>query len=88
LTRLKRAHFTFIHLAVIAVCFALALSPARDVFGTYFDPRGEHLRFYSRGSLRSLLSEFGFHDVRVHARGRVLGVGRRVLFASARRSRF
>ena len=28
LTRLKRAHFTFIHLAVIAVWFALALSPA------------------------------------------------------------
>jgi len=29
LTRLKRAHFTFIHLAVIAVWFALALQPAR-----------------------------------------------------------
>jgi len=29
LTRLKRAHFTFIHLAIIAVWFSLALPPAR-----------------------------------------------------------
>jgi 2-polyprenyl-3-methyl-5-hydroxy-6-metoxy-1,4-benzoquinol methylase len=31
------------------------------------DPRGQHLRFYSRASLEGLLADMGFADVRVRA---------------------
>jgi ubiquinone/menaquinone biosynthesis C-methylase UbiE len=33
------------------------------------DPRGQHLRFYTRRSLRDLLADTGFGDVHVRARG-------------------
>lgn len=37
------------------------------------DPRGQHLRFYTRRTLRELLDDMGFSDVRVRARrGRLL----------------
>ena len=36
------------------------------------DPRGQHLRFYTRRSLRDLLRDMGFSDVRVRARGGTL----------------
>lgn len=43
------------------------------------DPRGQHLRFYTRRTLRGLLRDMGFSDVRVRA-------GRRgLLFARATR---
>jgi ubiquinone/menaquinone biosynthesis C-methylase UbiE len=45
----------------------------------HFDPRGADLRFYTAGSLRALLADFGFEDVVVRAHGRHL-------FASARRA--
>jgi 2-polyprenyl-3-methyl-5-hydroxy-6-metoxy-1,4-benzoquinol methylase len=64
---------------------ALALSPARDAFEAHFDPRGDHVRFYSRRSLASLLGELGFEDVSVHTRG---PLSQRLLLASARRARF
>ena len=63
---------------------ALALSPSRDPFGSHFDPRSDHVRFYSPRSLRELLGELGFEDVRVRARG----LAPRLLLASARRARF
>jgi SAM-dependent methyltransferase len=66
----------------------LALSPSRGAFEAHFDPRADHVRFYSRRSLRALLGEFGFHDVNVRARGGVIPGLRPVLLASARRSRF
>src|SRR5438105_1611960 len=47
----------------------LALALSRDPFGSHFDPRSDHVRFYSRGSLRGLLGELGFEDVHVRARG-------------------
>jgi len=64
---------------------ALALSPR--AFDAHFDPRSDHLRFYSARSLAELLVDFGFHDVQVAARGGVPGA-RRTLLAAARRSRF
>jgi 2-polyprenyl-3-methyl-5-hydroxy-6-metoxy-1,4-benzoquinol methylase len=67
---------------------AIALSPARGSFDAHFDPLGDHVRFYSRRSLLRLLSESGFHDVDVRARGGLLPGARRLLLASARRSRF
>jgi ubiquinone/menaquinone biosynthesis C-methylase UbiE len=54
---------------------------------SHFDPLGQHLRFYSRRSLRSLLDGFGFEDIRISAAGG-LPLWRRMLMAQARRKRF
>jgi 2-polyprenyl-3-methyl-5-hydroxy-6-metoxy-1,4-benzoquinol methylase len=64
---------------------ALALSGRR--FDAHFDPRADHLRFYTRRTLSRLLEDFGFEDIEVRAAGGVPGA-RRVLLASAVRSRF
>jgi 2-polyprenyl-3-methyl-5-hydroxy-6-metoxy-1,4-benzoquinol methylase len=64
---------------------ALALSPRR--FDRHFDPRSDHLRFYSARSLRRLLDDFGFDDIEVRAAGG-LPMARRVLLACARRKRW
>jgi 2-polyprenyl-3-methyl-5-hydroxy-6-metoxy-1,4-benzoquinol methylase len=62
-----------------------ALAPR--AFAAHFDPRSDHLRFYTRRTLRELLEDFGFHDVAVRRAGGLPGA-RRQLLASARRSRF
>jgi 2-polyprenyl-6-hydroxyphenyl methylase/3-demethylubiquinone-9 3-methyltransferase len=62
----------------------LALSPR--ALADHFDPRGEHLRFYTRASLTELLEEFRFESVDVRAAGRPWA--RRLLLAQALRSRF
>jgi 2-polyprenyl-3-methyl-5-hydroxy-6-metoxy-1,4-benzoquinol methylase len=56
-------------------------------FQARFDPRGDHLRFYTRGALAELLADFGFEDVAVRGTGGLPGA-RRVLLASATRKRF
>jgi 2-polyprenyl-3-methyl-5-hydroxy-6-metoxy-1,4-benzoquinol methylase len=63
----------------------LALS-AR-AFATHFDPRGDHLRFYTRATLTDLIGEFGFESIEVRAAAGPPGA-RRLLLASALRSRF
>ncbi|HEX3692144.1 MAG TPA: class I SAM-dependent methyltransferase [Solirubrobacteraceae bacterium] len=63
----------------------LALSPR--AFAAHFHPCADHLRFYTRRSLRELLGEFGFEEVEVTAAGGHLGA-RRVLLGSALRRRF
>jgi 2-polyprenyl-3-methyl-5-hydroxy-6-metoxy-1,4-benzoquinol methylase len=65
----------------------LALALSRRAFAEHLDPRGEHLRFYSAATLRQLLVDFRFSDVRVRAAGGPPGA-RRVLLASAVRERF
>jgi len=45
----------------------LALSPR--AFETHFDPRGDHLRFYTRRSLTALLEDFRFDPVEVRRAG-------------------
>lgn len=60
---------------------------SRGTFEARFDPRSDHLRFYTRRVLGGLLADFGFEDVAVTAAGGLLGA-RRVLLASGRRRRF
>jgi 2-polyprenyl-3-methyl-5-hydroxy-6-metoxy-1,4-benzoquinol methylase len=65
----------------------LALGLRARSFEAHLDPRGDHLRFYTRRALVALLEDFGFEDVRTRALGGVPGA-RRVLLAHARRARF
>jgi len=53
-------------------------------FERHFDPRGDHLRFYTLRSLRALLEDFDFTAVAVRAVGGPPG-WRRALHATARR---
>jgi 2-polyprenyl-3-methyl-5-hydroxy-6-metoxy-1,4-benzoquinol methylase len=64
---------------------ALALSPRR--LDARFDPRSDHLRFYTRRTLARLLAEFGFEQIEVRGAGGFPGA-RGVLLAAAVRSRF
>jgi len=65
----------------------LGAALSRGAFAGRFDPRGEDLRFYSRDTLSRLLAEFGFERVLVRPAGGPPWA-RRLLLASARRSRF
>lgn len=64
----------------------LALGLSRRTFEAHFDPRSDHVRFYTRRALAELLEEFGFDEVHVHAAVGLPGA-RRVLLAAARRAR-
>jgi 2-polyprenyl-3-methyl-5-hydroxy-6-metoxy-1,4-benzoquinol methylase len=68
-----------------ATVLGLALSGAR--FDRHFDPRSDHVRFYSRRTLARLLADFGFERVELRAAGG-LPLARRTLLASAVRSPF
>jgi ubiquinone/menaquinone biosynthesis C-methylase UbiE len=63
----------------------IALLPG--AFARRFDPRGDHLRFYTRRTLRRLLEDFRFVEVRICGVGGVPGA-RATLLASATRARF
>ncbi|HEY2182189.1 MAG TPA: class I SAM-dependent methyltransferase [Solirubrobacteraceae bacterium] len=63
----------------------LALSARR--FDEHFDPRSDHVRFYTRRTLARLLADFGFEQVEVRGAGGA-PAARRTLLASAVRSRF
>jgi 2-polyprenyl-3-methyl-5-hydroxy-6-metoxy-1,4-benzoquinol methylase len=63
----------------------IALSGER--FDRHFDPRSDHVRFYTRRTLARLLSDFGFEQVELRAAGGLPGA-RRTLLAAAVRSRF
>jgi 2-polyprenyl-3-methyl-5-hydroxy-6-metoxy-1,4-benzoquinol methylase len=63
----------------------LALSERR--FDEHFDPRSDHIRFYTRRTLARLLADFGFEQIDVRGAGGGPGA-RRTLLASAVRSRF
>jgi SAM-dependent methyltransferase len=65
----------------------LGLAISHRKLDAHFDPRGDHLRFYTPRTLRRLLEDFGFEDIDVRAAGGVPGA-RRLLLASARRARF
>jgi 2-polyprenyl-3-methyl-5-hydroxy-6-metoxy-1,4-benzoquinol methylase len=65
----------------------LRLALSRSAFEAHFDPRSDHLRFYTRRALSVLLVDFGFEEVAVVAAGGPPGA-RRVLLASGRRRRF
>ena len=65
----------------------LRLALSRRALAEHFDPRGEHLRFYSRDSLRELLVDFRFQEIEVRPAAGPPGA-RRLLLARAVRSRF
>lgn len=65
----------------------IAMALSRRRFEQCFDPRSDHLRFYTRQMLAALLSDFGFDTIVVRGAGGLPGA-RRVLFASAIRARF
>lgn len=65
----------------------LRLGLSRKAFEAHFDPRSDHLRFYTRRVLADLLADFGFDDVTVAGVGGLPGA-RRVLLVSGRRKRF
>ncbi len=60
---------------------------SRRAFAERFDPRGDHLRFYSRETLTRVLGELGLQEIRVGSAGGPPGA-RRLLLAHAIRSRF
>jgi SAM-dependent methyltransferase len=65
----------------------LRLAVSHRAFDAHFDPRADHLRFYTPRTLTRLLEDFAFEDIDVQgARG--LPGFRRLLLATARRSRF
>ncbi len=65
----------------------LRLALSRRAFEAHFDPRADHLRFYTRSGLVRLLGEFGFQEVSVRAVAGAPGA-RRLLLAQAVRSRW
>jgi 2-polyprenyl-3-methyl-5-hydroxy-6-metoxy-1,4-benzoquinol methylase len=67
--------------------FRLRMALSRRAFEAHFDPRSDHLRFYTRRALVVLFADFGFDEVLLSGAGGVPGA-RRVLLASARRARF
>jgi 2-polyprenyl-3-methyl-5-hydroxy-6-metoxy-1,4-benzoquinol methylase len=62
---------------------ALVLRPR--ALETHFDPRSDHLRFYTRRTLESLLEDFGFEDVAVRAVGGPPWAQRSLLARASRR---
>ncbi len=60
---------------------------SRRAYATRFDPRGDHIRYYSRETLAALLGEFRFEAINVRSAGALPGA-RRLLLARAVRSRF
>lgn len=65
----------------------IAMALSRRRFEQCFDPRSDHLRFYTRQTLAELLADFGFERIDALGAGGLPGA-RRVLFASAIRARF
>jgi SAM-dependent methyltransferase len=65
----------------------LRLGLSARAFDAHFDPRSDHLRFYTRRTLTSLLEDFGFQDVSIAAVAGPPGA-RRLLLAQAVRSRW
>jgi 2-polyprenyl-3-methyl-5-hydroxy-6-metoxy-1,4-benzoquinol methylase len=56
-------------------------------FDRHFDPRADHVRFYTRRTLARLLADFGFEQIELRAVGGWPGA-RQTLLAAAVRSRF
>lgn len=65
----------------------LGLALSRQRFERHFDPRADHLRFYTPRTLARLLEDFGFEQIEMREAGGVPGA-RRALLAVAVRSRF
>jgi 2-polyprenyl-6-hydroxyphenyl methylase/3-demethylubiquinone-9 3-methyltransferase len=62
----------------------LRLALSDRAFDAHFDPRADHLRFYTQRTLRRSLEDCGFGDIEVGEAGGPPGA-RRLLLASARK---
>jgi 2-polyprenyl-3-methyl-5-hydroxy-6-metoxy-1,4-benzoquinol methylase len=65
----------------------LAVGLSGRAFANRFDPRSDHLRFYTRRTLAELLGDFGFEQIEIRGLGGRPGA-RGTLLAAARRRRF
>jgi 2-polyprenyl-3-methyl-5-hydroxy-6-metoxy-1,4-benzoquinol methylase len=65
----------------------LGLALSGRAFAAHFDPRGDHLRFYTRAALTALLEDFGFEQIDVRGAAGPPWAHRQLL-ARAVRSRF
>ncbi len=65
----------------------LALGLSGRAFRAHFDPRSDHLRFYTPRTMVALLEDFGFERIETRTLGGLPGA-HRVLLVAARRSRF
>ncbi len=65
----------------------LRIALSRRAFARHFDPRGDHLRFFSRATLAQLLADFRFTEIELETAGGPPGA-RRLLLAQATRGRF
>ncbi len=65
----------------------LSLALSGRAFESHFDPRSDHLRFYTLRTLTALLADFGFERIETAGAGGLPGA-RRVLLAAAQRRRF
>jgi 2-polyprenyl-3-methyl-5-hydroxy-6-metoxy-1,4-benzoquinol methylase len=65
----------------------LRLALSARAFDAHFDPRSDHLRFYTRRTLISLLEDFGFQEVSISAAAGPRGA-RRLLLTQGVRSRW
>jgi SAM-dependent methyltransferase len=65
----------------------LRLALSARAFDAHFDPRSDHLRFYTRRTLISLLEDFGFQEVSTAAAAGPPGA-RRLLLTQGVRSRW
>ena len=54
----------------------LRLAMSHRSFDAHFDPRADHLRFYTRRTLTRLLEDFGFEDIEVRGAGGLPGARR------------
>jgi 2-polyprenyl-3-methyl-5-hydroxy-6-metoxy-1,4-benzoquinol methylase len=62
----------------------LRLALDERAFARHFDPRGDHLRFYTPRTIAALLGSFGFEQVRVRQAGGSPGARRRLLVRAVR----
>jgi 2-polyprenyl-3-methyl-5-hydroxy-6-metoxy-1,4-benzoquinol methylase len=65
----------------------LALGLSGRAFAAHFDPRSDHLRFYTRRTVVALLEDFGFERIETRGLGGLPGAPA-ALLAAARRARF
>ena len=62
----------------------LAAALSRRAFASRFEPRADHLRFYSRALLAEVIGEFGFEQISVRGAGGTPWTRRRLLARAVR----
>ncbi len=62
----------------------LALALSRRRFDAHFEPRSDHLRFFSPRTLRALLHDLGFDVAQLRVAGRLRGPGATILARAIR----